>query len=85
MITWRLIANLHRIRVQTARGESGGRRRLYHICPIDSLELEPLCKVDSVCPSMLEGIRAKRDRAATFIGHQGWDLKAVNWDCVSLA
>lgn len=52
-------------------------RRLYHICPIDLLEFEPLCKEDSVRSSMLQGIRAKRDGAATFIGHQRRDLKTV--------
>ena len=42
------------------------------------LEFEPLRNEDIVCSSMLEGIRAKRNRPTTFIGHQRRNLKVVN-------
>ena len=71
MITWRLIADLHRIRMQTSRASGVVRDGCaIYTCPINLLEFEPLCKEYTVGSSMLNGVRAKRDRATTFVGHQ---------------
>ena len=48
-----------------------------HTCPMNILEFEPLCKEDTICSSILERICAKRNRATTFIGHQGRNLKVI--------
>src|SRR5258706_10657914 len=76
MTTWRLIVDLHRIRMQTPRA-SGAIRDCCHTCPMNSLEFEPLCNEYTVCSSMLKGIRAKCNGATTFVGYQGWNLKVV--------
>ena len=52
-------------------------KAVVYICPIGLLEFEPLRNDDAVRSSMLKGIRAKRNRATTFIGHQGRNLKVV--------
>ena len=57
--------------------ELGGKRRLWNTYPLCLLEFEPLCKEYIVCSSRFQSIRAKRNRAITFIGHQRWNLKVV--------